>query len=691
MVRPERFGWFALLLRAAVSGLCASLLLAALTLLFAPVAGAAERGAGLRLYGLSGEEFGSAPRLHTRVSITVTGMLLRARVQQSFANPADTWVEGVYVFPLPEDGAVDRLRMRYGGRLIEGEIQEKAQARKTYEQAKQAGKGTSLVDQQRANIFTTSVANIPPGETVQVEIEYQQSLHWRDGEFSLRLPMVVGPRYIPGTPLVTESGGFGPGGWSANTDQVVDASRITPPVVEGAGDDFNPVEIEVELNAGLRLIDIDSPYHPIDVQELAAGRYRVTLADGTVPAERDFVLRWRPLLEDQPGAALFSETWQGGHYGLLMLMPPQAEAIQAGSARELILVVDTSGSMHGDSINQARAALLSALGQLQPGDRFNVIQFNSRVHALFQGAMPADPQHLSRAERYVRGLHANGGTQMLPAMQRALHDPQPSGLLRQVVFLTDGAVGNEQALFEAVSRQIGDSRLFTVGIGSAPNALFMTKAARFGRGTFTYIGSTDEVEERIVALFDQLSSPSLTDIRLHWQTGDEGGQVVQAPAAVPDLYAGEPLALAVRADSALQQVVIEGRLGERPWRHTVMLQGGAQGAGVHGLWARRMIEHWIGQLVTGEQPDLVRERVIALALEHGLVSRYTSLVAVDRNPTRPPEEALKSAAVPTRLPAGWSGAKVFGQMPGTATPAPLFLLLGLGGLLVSWLTGRRCA
>ena len=691
MRRYKAFGWSGLLFRAALSGICTSVVLALLTLLFAPSVGAAEKGAGLRLYGQGGEALGFAPRLQTRVSTTVTGMLARVRVEQRYSNPSDAWVEGIYVFPLPVDAAVDRLRMHYGGRVIEGEIQEKAQARRTYEKARASGKGASLLDQQRANIFTTAVANVPPGETVQVEIEYQQHLRWFEGEFSLRLPMVVGPRYIPGTPLVTESTGFAGNGWSADTDQVADASLITPPVVEGAAGDFNPVSIEVDLNIGLRLVDIDSPYHPIEVLEQAAGRYRVTLAEGSVPAERDFLLRWRPSLEDRPGAALFSETWQGQHYGLLMLMPPQTESLPHGVARELVLVVDTSGSMHGDSIVQARAALLSALRQLGPNDRFNIIQFNSSVDALFARAMPGDREHLQQAIRYVRGLRADGGTEMLPAMRRALQDPDPSGLLRQVVFLTDGAVGNEQALFAAVTRQSGDSRLFTVGIGSAPNALFMTRAAKFGRGSFTYIGSTDEVEQRIGELFEQLSAPVLTDVRLHWRTADGSDAVAQTPTAVPDLYAGEPLVLAVRADSALQEVEIEGRYGDRLWRHTAVLQGGAQGDGVHALWARRMIEEWMGRLVTGEQADTVRDAVVALALEHQLVSRYTSLVAVDRTPSRPEDLELRSAAVPTRLPAGWSGAKVFGRLPGTATAAPLFMLLGLGGLLLSWISARRRA
>jgi len=691
MLALGRLGWIGLVWRAVFTGLWASILMVVGALLFNSGAGAAESAAGLRLFGSDGEALGYAPQLSTDVSIKVTGMLARVRVQQRFSNPGDDWVEGIYVFPLPENGAVDRLRMLYDERLIEGEVQEKQQARKTYERARAKGQGASLLDQQRANIFTTSVANIPPHETVQVEIEYQQPLRWLAGEFSLRFPMVVGPRYIPGTPLVTESGSFARLGWSSDTDQVPDASRITPPVVVGAGEDFNPVVIEASLNIGLKLADISSPYHPIEVTEQGKGCYRVMLADGSVRAERDFVLRWRPALTDQPEAALFSEEWQGEHYGLLMLMPPQPRSVPEPVARELVLVVDTSGSMHGDSIRQARAALLNALGQLRPADRFNIIQFNSGLDVLFDQAMPAGPEYLAQARRYVLGLQADGGTEMMPAMRAALIEPHPSGLLRQVVFVTDGAVGNEQALFETVARHIGDSRLFTVGIGSAPNALFMTRAAKFGRGTFTYIGSNDEVERKIGELFLRLGSPVLTHVHLRWQAEEGEAPVVQASETAPDLYAGEPLVLAVRSGSRLRDVAIEGRLGGRRWQHTADLHGGGDGDGVHALWARRMIGDWMARLVTGEDPENVRSGVLGLALGHHLVSRYTSLVAVDRTPARPENSGFRSAAVPVRLPVGWSASKVFGRLPGTATSAPLFVLIGLSCLLLAWITRRRRA
>lgn len=672
-------------------GLTAAVAAALLAMLPAAPARATDMSVGLQLYGASGDDVGYAPQLRTDVSIRVTGTLGRVRVQQRFHNPTDAWVEGVYVFPLPEDAAVDRLRMRYGGRLIEGEIQERQQARATYQAARARGQGAGLLDQQRANVFSSTVANIPPGEEVLIEIGYRQAVHWQDGEFSLRFPTVVAPRYIPGTPLAGAAQTPAGHGWAMDTDQVADASHITPPVVAGADAGHNPVVITAELDIGLALDDIRSPHHRIVTEQVSPGRYRVALRAGSVPAERDFVLRWRPALALQPSAALFAQTWQARHYGLLMVMPPDAAALPEPVARELVLVVDTSGSMHGESIAQARAAVLSALRRLRPADRFNVIQFSDRTRALFERAMPADPAHLQLARRYVRALHAEGGTEMLPALRLALHDPQPRGLLRQVVFITDGAVGNEQALFRTVTQDIGASRLFTVGIGSAPNGLFMRRAAAFGRGTFTYIGSTAQVEHEVGGLFRQLSRPALTDLRVRWLGADGTGTVVQAPQVVPDLYAGEPLVLAVQSAAPLQRVEIEGRLGERRWQHSVTLHAAAAADGVHALWARRMIDDWMARLVSGEDSERVRAAVLSLALGHQLVSRYTSLVAVDRSPARPPHSGLRSAAVPSRLPTGWSASAVFGRLPGTATPAALYLLIGLSALAIAWLAGRRPA
>ena len=627
-----------------------------------------------------------APLLDTQVDMEITGILARVRVNQEFHNVTDRWQEGIYVFPLPEDAAVDHMRLWIGERYVEGEIRTRQEARQAYEQARDAGQQASLVEQERPNMFTTSVANIPPGASVRVEIEYQQNVQYDAGLFSLRFPMVVGPRYISGVPVQDREKSVGGGmGWARNTDQVPDAARITPPVNPGKGRPDNAVSLNIRLHAGLPLSFVDSPYHPVTVREVADGEYRVELEQGSTPANRDFVLNWQLAPGTDTSAAWFTETYQDYYYGLLMLVPPPVEKLPRTPAREVILVVDVSGSMEGDSIVQAKQALELALKRLGPDDRFNIIRFNHDAYPLYPASVPVTEANRAQALAWVRGLRADGGTEMLKAMALALDGKTHDGLLRQVVFLTDGDVGNETALFQVIEDKLGDSRLFTVGIGSAPNGYFMSRAAEHGRGSYTYIGDVAEVGEKMQRLFLQLESPALTDIRLDW-----GQKVEQWPQTVPDLYAGEPVLVAVRSEQPLDGVALSGNAGGQVWSQRLRTAAGEERPGLHVLWARRYIRYLMGQEMSGKVTDW-KQRIQAVALEHHLVSRFTSLVAVDKTPARPLEEMLDSQPVPTSLPKGWSANALFGQLPQTATPADLYLLLGLLGLLSSLLLYRRRA
>ncbi len=632
----------------------------------------------LQLHPVSGGGAIEAPQLKTDVKIEVTGMLARVSVRQAFKNPGGDWVEGVYKFPLPEDSAVDRLRMEIGERVIEGEIQEREQARKTYQKARLEGRKATLLSQERPNIFTTAVANIGPDETVVVEIEYQQTLRYDQGQFSIRFPMVVAPRYIPGVPVGGEQViGFDGTGWARNTDQVPDASQITPPVVSRGEHGINPVDIQVALNVGLPLSHLESAYHPIDSQRVESGRYQVRLKSGPVPADRDFELVWQPEPGRAPGAALFAEQWGGDTYALLMVMPPlKALSSEPEISREAVFVIDVSGSMHGESIVQAQSALRLALSRLRIGDRFNLIAFNDQPHPLFDQPQTMNARTLRMAQRFVNGLEAEGGTEMLPALQLALTGQGDASGLRQIIFLTDGSVGNEEALFGAIHQGLGQSRLFTIGIGSAPNSHFMTRAAEFGRGSFTYIGDANEVKEKMARLFSKLESPVLTNIQLDWP---EDMAIVQWPQRIPDLYLGEPVSVAVKLSQLPSSITIRGHVSDRPWQQQIQLgeqMTGSQSAGVHTLWARRKIAELMAQKDRGRSEDKVRQEVLSTALEHQLVSRYSSLVAVDKTPVRPAEESLEKQAMPANLPKGWTGNKVFGRLPQTATWGPLQLISG---------------
>jgi Ca-activated chloride channel family protein len=627
-----------------------------------------------------------APTLSTEVRYRVSGLVARATVTQSFRNGTDTFVEGVYVFPLPEQAAVDHLRMRVGDRIIEGQIREREAARKEYRQAAESGRRASLVEQQRPNIFTSRVANLAPGEVLDVEIEFQQMLRFDEGEVRLRFPLVVGPRYIPGHPMASADDG---GGWAPDTDEVPDASWITPPVRPPSEQLHNPVRIQMDLDAGFPVDQIVSRYHAVITEARGERRFRVRLRSPRVPADRDFELAWSPRDDAMPRSAVFEEDGHGARYVLLTLFPPTGPAVERSRLpREIVYVVDTSGSMAGASIEQARRALLLALERLRSDERFNVIQFNSTTTSLFPSAQKVAPRTLSLARSYVAGLAAQGGTEMRAALEAALVGSDDPRLVRQVVFLTDGSVGNEDELFGVIRQRLGDTRLFTVGIGSAPNGHFMTKAAGFGHGTFTYIGDVREVEEKMGKLFARLESPVLTGIEVHWP---EGVAVEAWPHQVPDLYLGEPVVVCARLSGPADAVVVTGRRGREEWRATLPLAGRpARGVGV--LWARRKIASLIDSLHEGASADDVRAQVVALGLEHHLVTRHTSLVAVDVTPVRPQDAALERQAIATNLPHGWTYEGVFGQLPQTATPMRLNALVGLLALVLAaalWMAARR--
>jgi Ca-activated chloride channel family protein len=629
--------------------------------------------AGSLLLKTDGDGYADATRLGIDVDLTVSGPTVRARVTQIFRNPTQNWVEATYVYPLPEGGAVDTLKMVIGDRVVVGDIQERQKARIIYEQARQNGQKAALTEQERPNIFTNAVANIGPGETVLVQIEYQEPVRQSGDEFSLRVPMVVGPRYNPAP--VVQSVDFRPngGGWSAtSTDPVPDRDRISPQVLDPSQNaPVNPTQITVRLQAGFPLGEVKSHHHVVKIDSPDGGTRVITLAEGPVPADRDFELSWKPAAEKAPSVGLFREHVGDADYLLAFVTPPAIDqAEQKPLPREVIFVIDNSGSMGGTSIVQAKASLTYALGRLQPSDRFNVIRFDHTMDVLFSGSVPADPEHIGRAQSFVGALQAQGGTEMVPAMRAALTDTvgADTNYVRQVVFLTDGAIGNEQQLFDAITAMRGRSRVFMVGIGSAPNTFLMTRAAELGRGSFTHIGSVEQVEERMRGLFAKLENPAVTGLAAKFSDA----KADMTPAAIPDLYRGEPLVLAARLDKLAGSVEIKGRIGDRPWTVTLPVANAAEGKGLSKLWARRKIaDAEIARTMRQATPDDADKTILALALEHQLVTRLTSLVAVDKTPSRPDGEPLKPTELPLNLPAGWDFAKVFGERPQAPSLPPL--------------------
>ena len=687
----------------------------------------AVQSGSLLLQSSEAGQYVEAPRLATDFNIDVSGPTARARLSQVFENPTNNWVEGLYVFPLPDDSAVYSLKMIVGDRVIVADIKEKKAAREIYEKAKSEGKKAALIEQQRPNIFTNAVANLGPNEKVIIQIEYQQAVRLSDNRFSLRVPLVVAPRYNPenSDPIVeTANIQSGWGQQKTKPTQGSDNNAIETPLVMPDEDRINPVTITVNLKAGFPATDIKSLYHPVRIDQQNEQTSKITLA-GEAAADRDFVLEWQAAESEMPTVGLFRERVGNDDYLLAYLTPPFVKS-SVNLSREIVFVIDNSGSMGGTSMRQAKASLDYALSRLKATDRFNVIRFDDTLTKFFDDSVPATALNITNARDYVATLEAVGGTEMLPALHAALDDSHQKDGLRQIVFLTDGEISNERQMLDVIASRRDRSRLFMVGISSAPNTYLMNKASELGRGTFTHIGAVEEVNERMRELFNKLESPIVTNVKASFS--QEG--ISLTPGLLPDLYQGEPLVLAARTKQVSGTMTIEGTVGRRPWTVTLPLDAASPAEGISKIWARRKIDDAEVDMKLGKITALAADtRILSLALEHHLVTRLTSLVAVDQTPNRPANVPLTRADIPLQLPAGWDFETLFGiradrsvldhadaakeqivvrsksrpaspvtpaatmPLPQTATPAMLNMLQGLSvmfiGFLIFWLARRK--
>ena len=504
-----------------------------------------------------------------------------------------------------------------------------------------------------------------------VQIEYQEPVHQTGNEFSLR-------RADGGRAALQSGAGRAerrlPARWrrlgrepnpircrtATASRPRCSTPRLNAPV--------NPTSITVRLQAGFPLGEVKSHHHAIKTESPDASTRIIKLAEGAVPADRDFELTWKPAAEKAPSVGLFREHVGDGDYLLAFVTPPSVEqAEQKPLPREVIFVIDNSGSMGGTSIVQAKASLIYALGRLQPRrplQRHPLRRHHGRAVPGIGAGRPraSRPGHVVRRRAAGPRRHRDGAGDARGADR---HSGGDTNYVRQVVFLTDGAIGNEQQLFETISALRGRSRVFMVGIGSAPNTFLMTRAAELGRGAFTHIGSVDQVEERMRGLFAKLENPAVTGLTAKFSDAEAD----MTPAVIPDLYRGEPLVLAAQTrqarglgrDQGPHRRPAVGR--DAAARQCRRRQGPVQAVGAAQDRGRRGRAHH-----AAGQPEDADKTILALALEHQLVTRLTSLVAVDKTPSRPEGEPLKVAELPLNLPAGWDFEKVFGERP--QLPAP---------------------
>ncbi|MBL8623949.1 MAG: VWA domain-containing protein [Myxococcales bacterium] len=589
------------------------------------------------------------PLVASDLQVAVRGAIAEIRHTQRFANPATSAIEAVYVFPLPHDAAIGAMTMRIGARTIRAKIERREVARKAYDTARAAGQTAALLEQERPNVFTQSVAGILPGEAIDVELVYDVLLAPTEGWYELALPTVVGPRYVPGAATGTASGT----GMVADTDRVPDAARITPPIQAPGSTPATTFGFGLDLQPGFAVAEVDSPTHALVASEVAHDHLAVALAAPAAAADKDVVVRWR-LEVPAPTIGVMAGAGDDAGYLTAIVQPPSVPAA-ATAPRELVFVLDTSGSMDGEPLAIVKQAVRYALDRLEPDDTFRIINFASDVGGFEGGAArAATVGNLRRARSWLNGVGSAGGTEMLSGIRAALADPPTDGRIRYVCFLTDGFIGNDDEILAAIDRErAANVHLFSFGVGSSVNRSLLDEMARAGHGAAQVLLLDEPPQAQIARFFRQLVAPMWSDVRVEFP-----GLAVDAvtPTPVGDLFAGQPIVVAARYHGGGVGVVrVTARVGDQTatLEQAIALPAAGGDARLLGrLWARQRIRELAAAGRTGD-PAAARDAITAIALAHALASPYTSFVAID---DRPRAEGLPqtTVAVPVEAPEGVS-------------------------------------
>ncbi|HEU4414246.1 MAG TPA: VIT domain-containing protein [Candidatus Angelobacter sp.] len=619
----------------------------------------------LQIVGKDGKVTGFVPLKHTAVKSEISGFVARIEVTQEFENVLPRAVEAVYVFPLPHDSAVDGMTMTVGEREIRAVIKEREEARKIYEAARDAGHTAALLDQERPNIFTQSVTNIPPGGKVEITLSVIELLKYEAGVYEFAFPLVVGPRYIPGNPAAAPQQGTMP-----DTDQVPDASHISPPVAgvhTGDAHAGHDVSMEVNLAAGVAVGDVESPSHKIFADRTGPDSYHVKLADDAVVPDKDFILRYK-VAGVGIGDAVLAHADKSGGYFTLILQPPDKIPEEALVPRQLIFVLDTSGSMWGFPLEMAKKTIQRALDNLRKDETFNLITFSGDTRILFPEPVPATAENVAKAKQVLAGAYGSGGTEMMKAIRTALGDDAGAGKpleadpLRVVCFMTDGYVGNDAEIIAEVKKHT-DARVFSFGIGTAVNRFLLTKMAEEGHGDVEFVTAPGEAQPAADRFYERVHSPVLTNITIDWN----GLPVTDVyPKEVRDLFSAKPIVITGRYSGApTGKITIKGYQGTGDFSRSIPIDfssAGAANAALEKIWARHKVEDLMSQDWSGVQSGNSKHKaeIIQVGLTHSLATQYTSFVAVeektvvsDGKPTR--------VEVPVELPEGVSPLAVPGQ------------------------------
>jgi Ca-activated chloride channel family protein len=599
------------------------------------------------------------PLEHTAVTADVQGPVVRVKVRQVFRNPTGDPMEAIYTFPLAAAGAVDDMTIRIGDRVVKGTIKRKEEARAIYDAARRQGKLAGLLDQERPNVFVQSVANIPPNAKVEVEIQYVETLKFEAGRYEFVFPMVVGPRYSPK---------HNPGAFQ-NPKYAAQGTR--------AGHD---ISLSLKLDAGLPVDAIDSATHEVVVENRTAAGAFVKLRNQNEIPNKDFILRWDVTGKKINDALLTHRGRDGQGYFTFVLAPPDQPAREDITPKEIVFVIDTSGSMHGFPLDKAKEAMMAAIEGLHPRDRFNLITFSGDTHLLFPAPVPATQENIADAKRFLAGRRSGGGTEMMKAIRASLAPSGSREHVRIVCFMTDGYVGNEDEIIREI-RQHPEARVFSFGVGSSVNRHLLDQMSQQGRGEVEYVGLQDDGSAAAKRFHTRVQTPLLTDIQFTFQ-----GLAVDEiyPKRVPDLFSAKPVVITGRYRDAGRGVVkITGKMGGHPFERSLQvdLPATAQRDGIRSLWARTKV----GELmVDGATQN--REAITELGLRYALMTPFTSFVAVEHQ-TISEQGKLRIIEVPVEVPEGVDG-RMAGAESAKYMMQPMPAMAPTGGF-AGGIIGRR--
>ncbi len=609
----------------------------------------------------SGKQLGQCPLKHTDVSCDISGYIARVTVKQTFHNPFKDKIEAVYTFPLSDNGAVDEMLMKVGERTIHGTIKKREEAKQIYDQARANGQVASLLDQERTNIFTQSVANIEPGKEIEITIKYVETLPFEKGKYSFAFPTVVGPRFNPGNPVGKSGTGRAP-----DTDEVPDASRITPPVPPAGQRAGHDLSINVHLNAGMAISDLSSQLHQVNISNNGANQATVSLTDKETIPNKDFVLSWNVAQDKlKSGYLTYRDPQSKEGFFTLMLVPPKSVKAENVAPKEMIFVIDCSGSQSGPPLQKCKETMNYILDHMNANDTFQIIAFSNNTMSFAEHPQKVSEEMKDRAHKFISSLQANGGTWMAPAVEQACNIPADSHRLRIVTFMTDGFVGNDFEILGMVKKLRGLSRWFPFGTGNSVNRMLIDSIAKEGGGEPDYVLLNSSAEEAGKKFYDRIASPVLTDIKVAF----DGVQVKDVyPKEVSDVWAQRPLYFKGKYTvGGAGTVTLTGYSGGKPYEQKLAVnfpENNTANPGIASLWARAKVDRLMAEDYMGAQRGAVnkelKEEIVETALAHHIMTQYTSFVAVDEK-TVTKNGKLVTVPVPVEVPDGVSREKTIGS------------------------------